>query len=279
MITLTPIDPNDAIANGPAVLNQNFDTIKTHIDDLENLLSPVNNSLRLTSIATIPANSIEAATLTLTGVTGLVLTVAPNAGPPSATLDSAGVMTVFKLLATGPGAANKSVLQQLQVQGLADFDAQANFLDLVNMTGPNSRQATKYRTLALVNGNMGGSATNPVDISKDNVIFLDYSAVSVTAGINLNLAGVVDGQEFLFILLKNAAGGTNALYNGTTGNEIFAYVDPATGFVTVSSLVEPQFTPAPAPNELSFMRVKYMNIGGGNFRLVVLEAKQTVGVA
>lgn len=278
MITLTPIDPNDAIANGPAVLNQNFDTIKTHIDDLEDLLSPVNKSLRLTSLATIPANSIEAATMTLTGISGLVLAIAPNAGPAVASLDSVGVMTVLKLIATGPGAANKSVLQQLEVQGQGDFDAVVNFLDLVNLTSPNARQATKYRVLALVNGNMGNAASNPVDISKDNIIFLDYSAVSLTSGLNLNLSGVADGQEFTFILHRNAASGTNALYNGTTGNEIFAYLDPASGFVTVSSLVEPQFTPAPSPNQLSFMKVKYMNIGGGNFRLVVLDHKQTAGV-
>lgn len=278
MITLTPIDPNDAISNGPAVLNQNFETIKTHIDDLENLLSPVSNSLRLTSLATIPANSIEAATLTLTGISGFVLTVAPNAGPAVASLDSAGVMTAFKFIATGPGPANRSVLQNLEVQGQGDFNTLVNFLDLVNLTGPNSRQATKYRTLSLVNGNMGNSASNPVDISKDNVLFLDYSAVSVTAGINLNLSGVVDGQEFLFILLRSAASGTSALYNGTTGNEIFAYIDPTAGFVTVSSLVEPQFVPAPSPDQLSFMRVKYMNIGGGNFRLVVLDHKRTAGV-
>lgn len=279
MITLTQIDPNDAIANGPAVLNQNFETIKTHIDDLENLLNPVNNSMKLTNLTTIPANSIEAATMVMTGNSGLVMTVSPNGGPAVASLDSAGVMTVLKLLATGAGAGNKSVLQDLQVQGTADFDATVNHLALVSLMGPNSRTASKYRTIALVNANMGAAATTPIDISKDNVVFLDYSAVSVTDGINFDLSTVVDGQEFFLVLLRNAASGTSALYNGTSGNEIYAYVDPATGFVTVSSAVQPQFTPSPSPNELSYVRLKYMNIGGGNFRLVVLESKQTSGLA
>ncbi len=279
MITFSTIDPNDAIANGPAIINQNFQLAKTHIDDLEDLLNPVSNSLQLTALATIPANSAEMASLTLTAITGLVFTVAPNGASAVATIDSAGVATFLKILATGAGAPNKSVLQDLDINGLATFNGNAALLGLVNLTGPNSRLASKYRVVSLTNANMGGSATTPVDISKDNVLFLDYSAVSVTTGIKFDLTAVADGQEFLLILLKNAAGGTNALNNGTSGNEIYSFIDPASGFITISSSVEPQFTPIASPNELSFVKLKYLNIGGGNFRLVVLDAKQMSGVA
>jgi hypothetical protein len=279
-ITLVNIDQNDAIANAPAILNQNFDTIASHIDDLEELLSPVSKTIKLTNLTTIPANSIEAESLVLTKSSGLVMVVSPGGGAAVASLDVNGIMSVFKIVASGIGDANKSVLQDLEALGASSFQGASAFGNLVSLVGADSRLATKSRRVNLTDANMGETATNPIDVSKDNILMLDYSGVTIVEGIKFDLTNMVEGQELTLILLRNAAGGTQALHNGTTGNEIYAYINPATtGFVTISSATRPQFTPAASPNQLSIIKVKWMNVGSGTFRLVVIDSKQATGVA
>ena len=61
-ITLILIDAdNDIIADGPAVLNQNFQSIEQHINNLEEIVQTDSNTIKLANKATIPNNSIEAA--------------------------------------------------------------------------------------------------------------------------------------------------------------------------------------------------------------------------
>src|SRR6185369_13258011 len=93
MITLQLVDPDVSIALAPPILNGNFTAIQTAINDIHDLLDIATNKFRLTQVATIPNDSIESATITLTKTTGNVIVVAPNGGAATYTVDADGKIT------------------------------------------------------------------------------------------------------------------------------------------------------------------------------------------
>lgn len=279
MINIPRIDENDSIANGPDVINNAYDLIESHINDLEALLDPTNGTLRLTQLVSLPPNSIEASSIVLTKDTGSVLTVSPAGGASTASLDVQGNLVVNKVTASGLGAAERSEFQDVLISGALEILGVTTYNGLISLTGANSRLTTKYERIDLGDSNMGQSATNPIDLSTKNIIFFDFTAVTVTDGVQFDISNVEDGQEFTFFCLRNSGGGVQSIENGTSGAELFAFIDPAsTGFVTISNTVKPTFTPLPSPDTLSMLKVKYMDIGGGTFRFVVLDSKNVTGV-
>lgn len=279
MIEINELNPSDAIANGPSVINGNLRTIKSHIDNLEDLLNPTNKTIRLTQLTTLSAGGIEASALALTNDTGQVFSVSPGGGAVTASIDSSGNLSVNKVVARGNDETNRSEFAVASFSGAVGLNGQVNVNNLISLTGDDARVATKYRILALSDANMGQSATTKVDISKDKILFFNYSAVTVSDGINIDTTNIADGQEFELYCLRNSGTGSQVLENGISGQELFAYIDPASnGFVTISSTTKPAFSPAVSPAQLSFMKVKWMNIGGGTFRFVILDYKQMTGV-
>lgn len=278
-INIALIDENDSIANGPEAINVAFELIESHINDIETLLDPSNGTLRLTQLVTLPPNSIEAASIVLTKSSGNVLTVSPDGGAAVCTIDVQGNVVANRIAVTGIGNAERSSFQDVLISGALEVTGATTYNGLLALTGANTKVTTKYARIDLGDSNMGQSATNPIEISVQNIVFFDFTAVTVSDGIMLDVSNVEDGQEFTFYCLKNAGGGTQAIENGTGGAELFAYVDPAsTGFVTISAAVKPTFLPLASPATLSMLKVKWMDIGGGTFRFVVLDSKEVNGV-
>jgi hypothetical protein len=283
-ITITNLDPNSPISQGPATINQNFATVKTAVDALQALLNAANNTMKLTNLTTIPANSAEMSSLTLTAASGTAISLNPSGGSATFSLTFDGKISGLNITLTGTGV-DKSVIADLDVNGAVAFgtastvNANGKFL----FRGTNSQLAFKYLKVDIVDANTGASATNPIDVSKEYTLMFNYdnSATPLAnAGVvKLDTTNVEDGQ-----ILRIHCIGTNAsgmkLYNGASlGNEIFAYIDPASNtFTSISHLVEPTFSPTASPNNQSFLEVQWINIGGGNFRFVILDSKNMTNV-
>ncbi len=281
MITLSSITLADLVDNFPSLFNTNMSTIKTHIDDLENILISASKTLKLTNLTSVPNGGIEAATLTLTATTGNVFAVSPNGGTATATLTSAGALSIVSITATGTGSA-KSSIADLDIVGILTVTGATTFNSKVLFTGANSQLAFKSRAVPVTNAMTGSGATNPLDISKDYIVYLDCnnsgSALANSSEIKLDTSLLVEGQIIKFHLLRQNVG-SQKFFNGATGAEVFAYADPTTGFVSIAAGTKPEFTPSTSPNNQSYMWVQWTNIGGGNFRLVVLESKNVSNVS
>lgn len=275
-ITLTTINVNDPVANGPATINGNFSTIKQHIDDIENLLNPANGKLQLTSQTTIANNSIECAAITLTAATGNVLVVSPNGGTATVTLTATGALSLLNVVATGTGA-DKSSFGDADFTGAVNFNSDTKAKGKLLLNDANTQIANKYRVAVLADTNMGSGATAPLDISKDQLVYLDYdnsgNPLAGSGQLKLDTTNLLDGQILKLHCYRDNASGM-ALYNGTTGNEVFAFIDPnGTGYTSIAAASCPEFAPSSSPNNQSWLVVQWTNIGSGTFRLVVLDSK------
>lgn len=280
-ITLTTINPNDPISDGPGDLNNNFTTIKQHIDDLENLLNPTNNSLKLANKVTIPANSIEADTIVLSAASGILITNNPNGAGATFTVSWDGDIIARKVVLSGTGA-NKSVIADLDVTGDFTITGVTVMNELLDLKGANARVARKTNLYAIVDANIGSGATAKVDISKDYIVQLDYdngaTPLAGSADVNLDTTNFVEGQIFrLYCNRKNASG--MKLHNGGVGTEVFAYIEPnGAGYTTIASTTLPEFNPLVSPDNQSWMECMWTDIGAGTFRLVILDSKNMLGV-
>jgi hypothetical protein len=280
-ITLTPINPSDPMSAGPQTLNNNFTAIKQHIDDIEALLNPSSNTLKLTNILTIPNGSIEASTFAASAATGIVFLVNPNATGVTMSITAEGDISARKIDLTGTGT-EKSTIADLDINGALNINGNTVVGGLVSFTGTNARVAHKYSVIGIVDGNIGAAATNTVDISKEHIVYLDYNngaaALSGDADVKLDTTNFANGQIFkLYCFRKNA--NAMRLHNGGVGTEVFAYIDPnGAGYTTISSTTKPQFDVQVSPNNQSFIEVQWTNIGAGTYRLVVLDSKNIIGV-
>lgn len=281
-ITLILIDAdNDIIADGPAVLNQNFQSIEQHINNLEEIVQTDSNTIKLANKATIPNNSIEAASATLVVATGNALIVNPDGAGVTVTIDSIGEITARNIIVTGT-AAEASQLGDAIFNG--DITAGNVVVDgLLKMNEANSRIARKYRLLAVTDANIGNAATSPVNVTADDILHLDYNnaggALGGDADVKLDTSNLEDGQIIKITCLRINTGGSQRLNNGSVGTEVFAYIDPnGSGFQTISSTIKPAFAPLASPDNQSWLEAQWTNIGGGNYRLVVLDSKNVTGV-
>lgn len=281
-ITLTTINPNDPISDAPADLNNNFSTIKQHIDDLEDLLNPSNNSLKLQNLTTIPANSIEAATIALTAASGILITINPNGTGATYTVSADGDVVARKVTLSGTGA-NKSSIADLDITGLLNITGVTTMNELLDLTEADSRVAVKTRTVAIVDANIGSGATSKVDISKDYIVQLDYdngaSALAGDADVHLDTSSFVEGQIFRLHCFRDNATGMK-LHNGGVGTEVFAFIEPnGAGYTTITNTTLPEFNPSTSPDNQSWIEVMWTNIGSGVFRLVILDSKNMLNVS
>ena len=69
-------------------------------------------------------------------------------------------------------------------------------------------------------------------------------------------------------------------YRTIFSNEVFAYLNPAgAGVTSIAAATKPTFAPTSSPNTLAKLTVQWQNIGGGTFRLVVLDYNNVTGVS
>jgi len=282
-ITLTLIDAdNDIIADGPATLNANFQSIEQHINDIEDIVQTDSSTIKLTNKATIPNNSIESDAITLVIATGDALIVSPDGGGAVASITAEGEITGRNIIVTGVGAEGSS-FGDATFTGAVAAEGEVSIDGLLKLNNPNSRVARKYRSFAISDANIGLAATNPIDISVDDTLYLNYDngggALGGDADVNLDTSLLEDGQVIKLICLRVNVGGAQRLNNGGVGTEVFAYIDAnGVGFQTISSAVKPAFEPAASPDNQSWLIAQWTDIGGGNYRLVVLESKNVSGV-
>lgn len=281
MITLTTINPSSPVSDGPSIFNNNFSTIKQHIDDIEDLLNPTNNSLKLANKVTIPANSIEADTIALTAASGILITNNPNGNSATFTVSWDGDIIARKVVLDGTGA-NKSVIADLDITGDFIVTGVTVINELLDLTKADSRIARKTNLYAIVDANIGSGATAKIDISKDYIVQLDYdngaSALTGSADVHLDTSLFIEGQIFrLFCNRKNPSG--MKLHNGGVSTEVFAFIEPnGAGYTTIQNTTLPEFNPTASPNNQSWVEVMWTDIGAGTFRLVILDSKNMLGV-
>jgi hypothetical protein len=281
-ITLSTINSSDPISQGPTTLNANFTAIKQHIDDIESLLNPTNGTLKLTNLTTIANNSIEAAGTTLTATSGDAFVIAPNGGTATFTVSFDGKLTGVNVTLSGTGS-DKSSIADLDVTG--DFvitgETTVNAVLLLNET--DTQVAWKYTLVALVDGNTGASATTPLDVHKQYIVHLDYYNGGVglanNAEIKLDTSNYVEGQIFRFHCYRKNSNGQR-FWNGTSGNEVFAYIEPnGAGYTSIAFGVKPTFSPSTTPDNQSYMVCQWTNIGAGVYRMVIIESLNCTNVS
>lgn len=260
--------PTTDISELPTIQTANNQAIIQSFADINDILKTSNNLLKLTNfIASPPAGSAEVASIFTTANTGIVFSVSPDGAAAVATISALGD-AIFNALTVG-GQTN---LEDLAVAGEAVFAGGVTFSDAVNFSG--SKVSKSTLRVALSDGNIGSGASSPVDISGAETIFLNYAGVTIAGGVNIDLTTLVANQEFNIILLQGSPSGEQALFNGGVGTERFAVLEPTgSGFLSVSSASLIEFSSLASPDNISSLKVKWMDIGAGNFRFVILDAK------
>lgn len=280
-INLEPVDPNTPVKNAPAVINQNFTDIQTAINEILGKISLTENTLKLTNLTTVPNGGIEAGTIVLTSANGIIFAISPSGNTSVATIDNTGIGTFKSIQTTGTGDPEKSVLNTVEITESINIvgGAGINVDGILNLLGSATKVLNKLSIVNLSDSNFGASATNPVDLHLESVVALDFSAVTSTDGLNISTSNLAEGQVLEMHCLRTSNGNSQKIYNGTSGSEIFAYINPTgTGITTVSSLVLPEFTPD-SNNTKSYIKARWTNIGNGQFRLLVIDSKNVTGVS
>lgn len=265
----------------PGILNSNFTLVQDAINGILGKLDTTNNSLKLVdAIPSLPAGGVGASQLVLLNTTGIVQKIIKVSGITQTvtyTVDVDGVITCSKITT----ASDVTVGGILQAAGQVRALAGAKITGVLDMTAGIVKG--KYERILLVGANTGASAATPIDLANSQAVFFDYtnsgSALGNAGAVKLLTTNLTDGQEFeIYCAGTNTSG--MALYNGTSGNEIFAFINPAAGgFTSISNTVLPTFAPSTSPNNQSYMRCKWMNIGSNVFRMVILETKNMTNVS
>jgi hypothetical protein len=283
-ITITPIAPQVSFKELPNLINASLTIVKDAINSMLAGYDPDNNSVKLVSVGSVPAGTIAAAGISLYASSGNVLAVyqnVSNSNVLSVSVTADGVATIKKLVVNGSleslfGAA-------LRVSGILYADNGVEVNGILDLSKSGSVVKHKYATAAIVDANTGANATVPLELATAEKVFLNYgnggSSLANTGAVKINTSSLHDGQVVeLYCLGGNSSG--MRLYNGTNGSEVFAYINPATGaFTSVSAVTLPAFTPAASPNNQSYLKCMWMNIGSNTFRLVVLDSKNVTGVS
>jgi len=281
-INLTEIDENEDVADAPPVLNQNFERIKEHIDDLEGLLNPDTSVLKLTNlINSVPEGTAEVKGVILTGASGLVFDLKPAGGASVASLNSSGDFSGRKFSATGD-PTNKSSFANLSVTNKLET-TNADINGVMDLTKTDSVVKSKYTLVPVTDNNVGSTPTTALDVSKMSHVFLDYDnggvGLASNGEVHLDTQNFSEGQILNFYCVRDNANGMK-FWNGTNGNEVFAYLNPAgAGVTSIAAATKPTFAPTSSPNTLAKLTVQWQNIGGGTFRLVVLDYNNVTGVS
>lgn len=273
-ISWTEINDSDEISSAPAVLNGNFTVFEEHINAIEELLNPTNKVINLTNKTTLPNGGIEGSAVVATATSGNLFVGSPNGGALVFYVTYEGDITGRKTVLSGTGD-NKSTIAEAVINTLSV--GSLTLTGVVDLTGASTVVKQKYGSVQLTDSNIGAAASSPVDISKGNNLFFNYYnggvALTGVADVKLDLANMVEGQVVRIHCLGSNASGMR-IFNGTTNNEIFARINPSTGgFQSIAAASKPTFSVSTAPNDQAWLVCQWVNIGGGTFRLLILDSK------
>jgi hypothetical protein len=274
-LTLNPIDPDASIELSVPIFNNNFASIQQLVNDITQVLDPATNTLYLTNLTTLPNNSAEVHAIVMTANAGFASVLAPNGGPAVYSLDSAGRINALRIIVTGTGT-DKSELGDAVINGDIILKEKVTLEKVVDFRSVNSIIQKKSSVFPIVNANIGASAPSPVNISTlgETILFNCSNGNTPLSGskdIKIDTTTLLDGQEFKLMMLIDNAGSGVKFYNGTSGNEYFAVIDPSspTGFVSVSHTVLPEFDTT--SGNYCWMKVRWMQIAPATYRLVILD--------
>lgn len=279
MVTITNIDPTKSISLAPAILNQNFQNIKSVIDSIEGLLKTVNNSLELNGKVTAPANSIECASIILTATTGYLLNGLTD-----------GTTQVFYVDTDGFIFGKKIDLDPAQASTFGAITAYGTSLLKENVTlekdlsfANNGVIIYKNFVLVITPSNIGNSATSPIDCSGRQEVMLDadnggsqFAPFGSDVLLKIDKTTLKAGQIFTLRMTRKNSVNDIKLWNGDSSEPLFAKIDYTTGITDIVYTVYPTFDTATAG--LSWIRVQYLEVSAGVFRLVVLEYSNMLNV-
>jgi hypothetical protein len=272
---IVDIELSDLVSNGPNVINQNFATVKSHVESLESILNPESSVLKLTDLLSIPNGGIESSSLALTLGAGLAFVINPGGNGNVMTVSTTGAISCKSVVTTDTSTFAGLVTTGLGVNGVFQMNGELD-VSLIN-----SVVKEKYTTYSISDANIGNDASNPIDLSKQKYVDFDYYNGGVNLGgdadVKLDMSNMVH-KQIIRIQCFRTNGAGMSLNNGVSGNEVFAYIDPTQGYVTVSASTKPSFNPQSSPNNQSYLVCQYRNIGGGVYKLVILEAKNVSGV-
>lgn len=280
-MTLTPIASTLEVRELPSILNANFSLIETNINLLLNKLDTANSSLKLvSSLASVPQGGVGASNLILIGNTGIISKIIKISGITQTvtySCDVDGNITSNDITSSG----DITVAGFVEVTGIINAFGGIKLVGILDIT--EGVVKNKYESINVVSANTGASAANPIDPAGSQIVFLNYdnsgNALGNAGAVKLVTANLTEGQIIEFHCTGTNVSG-QSFYNGTSGNEIFAYTNPGgPGFTSISNTVKPSFNPGSAPDTKSWMRVMWMDIGSGVFRLVVLDSKNVDGVS
>lgn len=280
-MNLTPVTSLIEVKDLPALLNSNYTLIQNAVNGILSKLDTSNNSLNLVdAIASLPAGGLGSSQLVLLNSAGIVQKIIKISGITQTityTVDVDGNIASNKLTT----ASDVTVGGILQSAGQVRALAGAKVTGVLDMTAGITKH--KYEKVNIVSANTGAAAASQIDLANSTKVFFDYtnsgSALGNAGAVKLLTTNLTDGQELeIYCAGTNASG--MAFYNGTSGNEIFAYVNPAAGgFTSVGNTTLPTFAPSTSPNNQSYIRCMWGNIGSNVFRLIILESKNMTGVS
>jgi len=284
-MNLTPLSDLILVKEIPGAVNAGFTLIQQNINSLLDKISTTNSTIKLVSaINSVPAGGIGVGNVIVANSAGVVMQIIKvdgNTQTTTYTVDVDGVISGSQLVLVGN--AISLIGGGLTVTGKITADGGLDVNSVLDLSKTNSVVKNKYTRINVISANTGTSAAQPLDLSKASRVFLDYtnsaSALSNGGKVKLDTTNFVDGQE-----LELYCAGTNAsgmkFTNGSNGSEVFAYIDSENGgFATISAATSPTFTPSASPNNQSYMRCMWMNIGSNVYRLVILESLRMTGVS
>lgn len=281
-ISLVPISTQEPFKNIPGLVNASLTIIKDAVNALLSGYDTGNNSIKLVNVSSVAAGTVAAAGISLySSSTNTVLSVyqnVSNSNVLTVSLTTDGVATLKKVVVNG--SAESSFGAALRVTGVLYADGGMECDGVLDLSKTNSAVKNKYLTKSLVDAN---TSTSPLDLGSHYIVFLNYynggSNLANSGAVKINTSTLREGQILRLHCLGSNGSGMK-LYNGTNGNEIFAFIDPSThDFNTISASTLPTFSPSTSPNNQSWLEVMWMNIGSGTYRLVVLNSKLVSGVS
>ena len=265
MIQLHRISPNDIISDAPQFFNDIFSLLEQHINALENVVDRDTKVINLAgSNIPVPAGSLIANNIVLLGKSETVFAIS-NSVEELLSLSSTGSLKCKQIIANG---TDESVIDNLATDNLTVKKklTAAGGLTIAS-------KSTTAKKLTLEATSIGALATTPIQINDCSLILLDYRNLSETHNaVKIDTTGIAENQSFRLQLLCNPTTGKAELYNGDT----FAVIDPTAvgGFKALGTAISPEFTYDNAPGKrISYLDVQWMDIGGGSFKLVILDSQ------
>lgn len=276
MISIKRLSSSDVISDAPAYFNDIFESIETHINGIEKVIDDKTKIINLTDKAVSTQNgSMVVNTITLVGANGILLSLSPNAVEELLSIDAKGNIICQKIVAKSE--EEPSEFKEIVTKGIESTDVlkASGIVDFGGSVG----LVKNYSVIKLKQNNIGANATTPVKIDDKQIVYFDYSEITNVGGglndVKIDISNLKDGQIWKFYLLGRSAVGESRIYNGSTGDELFCFVNPlnqSSGYHTIPASAQPTFKPLAQTNrKTAWMEVQWTNVGSGIYRFVILD--------